>query len=198
MPFDPSALSGLMLVLTGFGAAFAVALWVSLIIWTFRDIRSRTRDRLTRILAVFLSAVLFLPGVLVYLILRPQHTLEEEYQRALEEESLLAAIEEAALCPGCNRRIRDDWIICPSCHTRLKKPCQECGRPMELAWDLCPFCGAPTPEMRFEDDVPLEPIPTLDEIESEPVAEVTEEAAVVEEETPVSLVDDGSEPTNPL
>ncbi|MEJ5226158.1 MAG: zinc ribbon domain-containing protein, partial [Anaerolineales bacterium] len=74
----------------------------------------------------------------------------EEYQRTLEEEALLAAIEDQPLCPGCERRIRDDWQICPNCHTRLKKACHHCGRLMELPWNLCPYCGTPAPGMRKE------------------------------------------------
>jgi hypothetical protein len=41
MPLDPSFLSSLVLVLTAFGGAFLAALWISLVIWTYRDIRSR-------------------------------------------------------------------------------------------------------------------------------------------------------------
>jgi RNA polymerase subunit RPABC4/transcription elongation factor Spt4 len=194
MPFDPSVLSNLMLVLTGFGAAFAVSLWISLIIWTSRDIRSRTRDPLVRILAVFLSTVLFLPGILIYLILRPARTLQDDYERALEEESLLAAIEDAALCPGCSRRIQADWVICPSCHTRLKKACVECGKPIDLAWDLCPFCGAPTEAAQIEDASPLEPLP---EMEETPITEM-EAAPLPEESTPLAGDDEGPELSNPL
>ncbi len=58
-------------------------------LWTYRDIRSRLRDPLIRVLAVLIVALLFLPGIVVYLILRPQRTLEEEYQHTLEEEALL-------------------------------------------------------------------------------------------------------------
>src|SRR5258707_11083935 len=54
------------------------------------------------------------------LILRPSRTLEEEYQRTLEEESLLQALEDLPLCPGCERRVKDDWQICPNCHTDRK------------------------------------------------------------------------------
>src|SRR5512138_2705437 len=99
MTFDPSTLSSVVLVLAGFAAAFLVALWVSLIIWTYRDIRSRTRDPLLRILAALSTAVLFLPGVRVYLILRPPRTFEEEYQHTLEEEALLQSIEDNPPCP---------------------------------------------------------------------------------------------------
>jgi RNA polymerase subunit RPABC4/transcription elongation factor Spt4 len=150
MTFDTTFLSGFLLVLVAFGGAFLAALWLALVVWTWRDIRNRARDPLSQVLAVLVVAVLNLPGVLVYLILRPAHTLEEEYQRTLEEEALLASIEDQALCPGCERRVRDDWQVCPNCHTKLKKSCQSCRRLMELPWNICPYCGTPAPGVRKE------------------------------------------------
>jgi hypothetical protein len=163
MTFDPTLLSTLILVVTGFAAAFIAALWLSLIIWTFRDIRRRSRDPLARILAVLIVAVLFLPGILVYFILRPQTTLEEDFEKTLEEEALLQSIEDSVVCPGCGRRVRDEWVACPSCYTRLKKPCHQCGKLMELSWNLCPFCSTPVPGMRRENltiDDALRNLPT--------------------------------------
>ena len=148
MTFDPSFISSLLLVLTGFGGAFLAALWISLVIWTYRDIRTRARDPLVQVLATLLVAVLNLPGVLVYLILRPPRTLEEEYQRTLEEEALLQALEDLPLCPGCERRVKDDWQVCPNCHTKLKKNCEHCDRLMELPWNICPYCGTPAAGVR--------------------------------------------------
>jgi RNA polymerase subunit RPABC4/transcription elongation factor Spt4 len=150
MRFDPTFLSGFTLVLTGFTGAFIVALWVALIVWTFRDIRARHRDRLVHFLAPALVTLLNLPGVLVYLVLRPARTLEEEYQQTLEEEALLQSIEDQSVCPGCERRIKDDWMVCPTCQTKLRKPCHSCGRLMELPWNICPYCGVPAPGMRKE------------------------------------------------
>src|SRR5512143_1795924 len=150
MTLDPTFLSNLFLVLTAFGGAFLAALWVSLVVWTYRDIRARARDPLVQTLSALLVAVLNLPGVLVYLILRPPRTLEEEYQRTLEEEALLQALEDLPLCPGCERRVKDEWQVCPNCHTRLKKTCHNCGKLMELPWNICPFCGTPTPGSRRE------------------------------------------------
>jgi hypothetical protein len=46
--------------------------------------------------------------------------------------------------------VREDWVACPNCYTRLKKPCHQCGKSMELSWNLCPFCGTPAPGMRRE------------------------------------------------
>lgn len=150
MTFDPVFLSSLTLVLTAFTGAFIIALWVSFVIWTYRDIRARTRDPLIQTLAALLVAVLNLPGILVYLILRPPRTLEEEYQRTLEEEALLQALEDLPLCPGCERRVKEDWQVCPNCHTKLKKTCHNCSKFMELSWNICPFCGVPAPGMRVE------------------------------------------------
>lgn len=150
MTLDPVLVSNLILIASALGAAFLAALWLSLIFWTYRDIRVRSRDRLARFLAVLVVAVLFVPGVLIYFILRPPITLEEEYQRTLEEESLLQTIEENPLCPGCGRRIKEEWAACPNCHTRLRKPCHQCGKLMELTWNLCPYCTTPVPGMRKE------------------------------------------------
>ncbi len=142
MTLDPTFLSSLLLVLTAFGAAFLVVLWIALIIWTYRDIRARARDPLVQILSALLVAVLNLPGILVYLILRPPRTLEEE--------ALLQALEDLPLCPGCERRVRDEWQVCPNCHTKLKKTCHNCSRFMELPWNICPFCGTPAVGVRRE------------------------------------------------
>lgn len=150
MTFDPSFMSNLLLGLAIWGSAFLAALWLSLIFWVYRDIRARSRDVFARLLAVTVTALLFLPGVVVYLILRPPHTLEEEYQHTLEEEALLQAVEDSPLCPGCGRHIRELWMVCPNCHTKLKKPCHHCGKLMELPWNLCPYCGTPAPGMRRE------------------------------------------------
>ena len=126
-------------------AAFMTAMWISIVIWTFRDIRSRSRDIFAQILATLMVLVFFplfpLPGLALYMLLRPRETLSEVYERSLEEEALLQGIEERLACPGCNRRIEEEFLICPTCHTRLKKTCPACGRLLHLRWNLCPYCG---------------------------------------------------------
>jgi RNA polymerase subunit RPABC4/transcription elongation factor Spt4 len=182
MTLDPTFLSGLTLTLTGFAGAFLVALWVALVVWTYRDMRSRHRDKLVHILAALMVALLSLPGVLVYLILRPARTLEEEYQQTLEEEALLQSIEDQSVCPGCERRIKDDWQVCPTCQTKLRKPCHACGRLIELPWNICPYCGTPVPGMRKE-GVTME-----DVLRSLPVEEKHEVNVQPGEEQPVQPV----------
>ena len=171
MTFDPTFLSGLTLILTGLAGAFLVALWLALVIWTYRDMRSRHRDRLVHILAALMVALLNLPGVLVYLILRPARTLEEEYQQTLEEEALLQSIEDQSVCPGCERHIREDWLVCPSCHTKIRKHCHSCSRLMELPWNICPYCGTPAPGMRKEGTTMDDVVRNLPEEVDQPVPE---------------------------
>jgi RNA polymerase subunit RPABC4/transcription elongation factor Spt4 len=151
MELDPQWLKDLTTIAAALAAAFVAALWLSLIFWVFRDIRQRSRDPFLITLAVLIATVLFLPGVLIYLIIRPNITIEEEYQTVLEEEALLQTIEEPSRCPGCGRVTQTDWMICPSCHTRLQKQCHNCKKLMELSWDLCPFCGTLVPGARRED-----------------------------------------------
>jgi len=188
MGIDPGFFNNFFLVLAAWSGAFLAALWLSLVLWTYRDIRRRARDPLARILAVLVTAVLFIPGIVIYLILRPTQTLEDEYQQTLEEEALLQSIEESLICPGCSRRIKDNWILCPSCHTKLKKSCQACGRLMELPWNLCPYCGTAVPGMRREGlsvDEILSPIPV--ESEKEPPQDVPIDIEQEPEETLSSL-----------
>ncbi|MGQ9516173.1 MAG: double zinc ribbon domain-containing protein [Anaerolineae bacterium] len=146
MPISPDLMNTIVVVLEIILAllgGFLAALWISLVIWTFRDIRSRTRDIFAQLLATLLVLVFNIPGLLLYLILRPPERLSEAYERALEEEALLQDIEERAVCPACKRQVEKDFILCPACHTPLKKRCPECGRVLQLRWSICPYCGAP-------------------------------------------------------
>jgi RNA polymerase subunit RPABC4/transcription elongation factor Spt4 len=170
-------------------AAFMTAIWVSVVIWAFRDIRSRSRDVFAQILATLMVLLFFplfpLPGLILYLFLRPRETLAEVYERSLEEETLLQGIQERVACPSCNRRIEEDFIVCPSCQTRLKKPCQACGRLLHLRWTICPYCAAP--------QVTTQPAPAL---RPQPAAVAVEAAATAPRLSPgaqSSLPEPGAE-----
>jgi hypothetical protein len=40
--------------------------------------------------------------------------------------------------------VDEAWIICPDCHTTLKKICPNCQKSLHLRWNICPFCGTHT------------------------------------------------------
>jgi hypothetical protein len=124
--------------------AFLGVLWLASAYWAFRDMQLRTENPvLPYVAATFI--IVFLPifplAVLVYKIVRPQERVGEVYERTLAEEALLAEVEAVHHCPMCTRRIDDEWIICPTCRTRLKRVCPNCSRLVGLDWSLCAWCG---------------------------------------------------------
>jgi RNA polymerase subunit RPABC4/transcription elongation factor Spt4 len=135
--------TAIRIVLTVLGAYLA-AFWLALAIWAFRDIRRRTRDMLIQVLATLLVLVFSLPGLVIYLILRPSETLSDVYYRSLNEESLLQEIETRNACPSCKRQLEADYVYCPSCRTRVKRECGQCGRLLLPGWQGCPYCGSIT------------------------------------------------------
>lgn len=134
-------INAILQVLLAFFGAFGLAFWLSLVIWTFRDIRARTRDIFAVLLATLLVLIFSLPGLLLYLLLRPRETLAEQYERSLEEEALLQDIEDRRVCPSCHEPVEEDFLLCPHCSTRLKNQCSNCNRLMKLEWNVCPYCG---------------------------------------------------------
>jgi RNA polymerase subunit RPABC4/transcription elongation factor Spt4 len=126
-------------VVAGF-VAFGLAVWFSIVVWTFMDIRSRSRDKLVWVFATLLVLLFNVFGLIVYMILRPHETLMQAYERSLEEEALLQEIEERPICPNCRHRVEPDYRICPNCLQQLKDVCLNCDRMVELDWTVCPYC----------------------------------------------------------
>ena len=126
-------------------AVYFVILWLASAYWAFRDMQLRSENPVLPYLAaaliVLFTPVLFLFGVIVYRIVRPQEKIGEVYERNLAEEALLAEVEAVKTCPACHKRIHDEWIICPNCRTRLNRVCANCGRLVGLDWSLCAWCG---------------------------------------------------------
>jgi RNA polymerase subunit RPABC4/transcription elongation factor Spt4 len=178
--------------LAGLGAMTA-AFWLALIIWTFRDMRARSRDIFAQILAALLVAVLFLPGWVIYWMLRPKETLAEAYERSLEEEALLQGIEEALVCPGCGTRVNGEFVVCPNCHTKLKKSCQNCGRALNLRWGVCPYCGTPSLGGVQLPAQPQQPVLTAGDTVAAPALRRAQRAPLPEPE-PVVTPEPPSEP----
>jgi RNA polymerase subunit RPABC4/transcription elongation factor Spt4 len=140
-------------------AVYVVILWLASAYWAFRDMQQRSDNPVMPYLAaaliVLFTPVLFVFGVIVYRIVRPHEKIGEVYERNLAEEALLAEVETIRTCPSCSRRVHDEWIICPTCRTRLNRVCANCGRLVGLDWSLCAWCGR---DFERADIAALEPI----------------------------------------
>jgi len=143
MPLDLGALASLLQLVAAFFIVYWIAVWLSLMVWTFRDIRARTPDVAMQLVSLALVIVFNIPGLLLYFLLRPRQTLAEQYESELAQEALMQEVEEKLACPMCQQKVQSDFLFCPNCHTRLKRRCDNCHRITSLRWNICPYCGAP-------------------------------------------------------
>lgn len=136
-----TALQSYLTLIIGIAGGLLAVVWLALVVWAYRDIRSRSRSTAAAVLTILIVALLPVVGLIVYLLLRPRDTLASAYDRALEQEALLQQIEDKPVCPTCSRPTQANWFLCPACHTHLRQPCPVCHSPLELHWDICPYCG---------------------------------------------------------
>src|SRR6476469_6880217 len=126
-------------------SVYLIILWLAGAYWAFRDMQQRTENPILPYVAasfiIIFTPIFFPLAIFVYKIIRPHEKIGEVYERNLAEEALLAEVESIKSCPACHRRINEEWIICPTCRTRLNRVCANCGRLVGLDWSLCAWCG---------------------------------------------------------
>jgi hypothetical protein len=125
-------------------AAYLVLVWLASALWSFVDMRRRSRNPIAPYAVAFMtiaaSPLLFPLAILVHRVIRPgdllsEHRLSELRSLALEAETLRSR------CPQCNDPVEDDWLICPRCRRTLAHRCQVCGGTIGLDWPVCAWCG---------------------------------------------------------
>jgi RNA polymerase subunit RPABC4/transcription elongation factor Spt4 len=151
-------------------AVYLVILWLAAAYWAFRDIQLRTANPIAPYLVasmvILFTPVFFALAVFIYRIIRPQEKIGEVYERNLAEEALLAEVDAIKTCPNCDRRVDEEWIICPSCRTRLNRVCPNCGRLVGLDWTLCAWCGRDFD--RRDIAAAIRAVPALGDVEVQP------------------------------
>jgi hypothetical protein len=126
-------------------AVLLIVLWFASAYWAFRDMQQRTDNPVLPYLAaafiIVFTPAFFILAVIVYRIVRPHEKIGDVYERNLAEAAMLAEIEAIPHCPTCDRRVHDEWIICPQCRTRLKRVCPNCTKLVGIDWTICAWCG---------------------------------------------------------
>ncbi len=145
-------------------AIYFIVLWLAAAYWAFRDLQLRTNNPIAPYFAAALIVVftpVFFPlAIIVYRIVRPAERIGDVNERHLAEEALLAEVESLRSCPTCHRRVHEEWIICPSCRTRLNRVCPNCGKLVGLDWSLCAWCGK---DFERRDSGTISPLPAPEE-----------------------------------
>jgi Double zinc ribbon len=125
--------------------AYIVVIWIATAYWAFRDMQTRSDNPILPYFAasliILFTPVLFIFAALIYKLIRPHEKVAEATERSLAEEALLNEVDGVPHCPTCARRVADQWLICPTCRTRLNRVCPNCNRLVGLDWSLCAWCG---------------------------------------------------------
>jgi RNA polymerase subunit RPABC4/transcription elongation factor Spt4/low affinity Fe/Cu permease len=126
-------------------AIYLIVIWLASAYWGFRDMQQRSDNPILPYLVaagiILFTPIFFILAVWIYKIVRPHEKIGEVWERNLAEEALLNEVESIHHCPGCDRTINDEWIICPTCRTRLNRVCPNCSRLVGMDWSLCAWCG---------------------------------------------------------
>lgn len=133
---------------------FLIVIWLSCAYWIFKDSRRRIDDKVIITVAV-LTGLVFGPfGLFVYAIVRPPEYLADVEERELEMRTLEQRLAEDSRCPFCKTRVKDEFLVCPTCMRRLREVCTNCRKPVEPAWRICPYCekqlGQPSGRTTFD------------------------------------------------
>ncbi len=123
-------------------AAYMLVMWIALVLWVYRDIESRSVDQFTRTALTAMVAVFNIPGLILYLALRPSEPLVESYNRQLEMEAFMHEMRREDVCSGCQRSVDASFVACPYCRATLQSPCAKCSRSLQQFWAICPYCSA--------------------------------------------------------
>ena len=143
---------------------YIAVLWIASAYWAFRDMQQRSDNAILPYLVaagiILFTPFFFILAVWVYKIVRPHEKIGEVWERNLAEEALLAEVEAIHHCPTCERRVDEEWIICPSCRTRLNRVCPNCSRLVGLDWSLCAWCGKDFERREIAAAATIEPLPS--------------------------------------
>lgn len=103
-------------------------------VYVWRDAKERGMQAALWTLIVLLAPMLI--GLIVYLIVRSSYS--------------------AFRCPTCAGRVSEQYVICPTCGTKLRPSCPRCGMAIEMGWKVCPYCTQTLPEENMEIQEPVQ------------------------------------------
>jgi len=149
------------LILALIVGAYFVALWLSAVVWTARDIHQRTSEPTAQLVFTLIVLIFNFPGLVIYRVLRPPLTLQEAEEHRLESSALLRELESTSPCPRCGYEIATDYLACPRCALALRLSCQSCERVLEPGWQICPWCLTAIEVSDVEPTKPLNDLPAM-------------------------------------
>jgi len=112
--------------------------WIVVLYWVWLDSGDRTSSTGARVGYVLLTLCLSIPGLIIYLLIRPPQTIEEIYWADLERRYLKYETSELGDCPRCGTQLFPGFKYCPNCRLLLKVKCPSCEVEMDKYYQYCP------------------------------------------------------------
>lgn len=138
-----------------------VIFWLVIVSWVWIDSGERTSDRNIRIMYVLITLFLNIPGLIIYLVLRPGSTIEEIYWTDLERRYLKYETSDLGDCPECGAQLFPGYVHCVNCGYQVKHKCPNCQILVSNDCIYCPHCGT---KLRTEEEQ-QEEVPTPEVME---------------------------------
>ncbi|MBQ4282702.1 MAG: zinc ribbon domain-containing protein [Lachnospira sp.] len=101
--------------------AVLLAIPITIGVYVYRDANRRGMNAvLWTLVAVFAPSLI---GFIIYLVVRESYS--------------------DLSCPQCNAKVKEQYVICPTCGAKLQPSCNTCGNVVSTEWKLCPRCTQP-------------------------------------------------------
>lgn len=117
-------------------AIFSTTIVLSLIIiipfiigiYVYRDANRRGMNAI--LWALVAAAAPGLMGIIIYLLVRGSYS--------------------DLRCQNCDSPVKEQFVVCPKCGTKLRASCLNCATPVEADWKVCPKCTQPLTEVQAD------------------------------------------------
>jgi len=131
--------------------------WFAIVWWVWFDASARTTKIWAKIASVILVAVFNIFGLIIYLIIRPDQTIEGIYWEDLERRYMKYETSELGDCPKCGAQLYPGFIHCSNCGYELKVQCPKCELFVDRKFKYCSFCGTRISKKVITEEVEIEP-----------------------------------------
>ena len=150
--------------------------WFAIIWWVWFDVSERTTKTWAKIASVVLVTVFNIFGLIIYMVIRPDQTIEHTYWEDLERRYMKYETSELGDCPQCGAQLYPGFVHCPSCGYKLKVKCPKCDVYVDKNYKYCPFCSHQLRERHIQEKVEIQPEVMQEQVQAtkEEITEVVE------------------------
>jgi len=153
-----------------------IIFWVAIVWWVWFDASARTTKVWAKIASILLVIFFNIFGLIIYLVVRPDQTIEGTYWEDLERRYMKYETAELGDCPQCGSQLFPGFIFCSNCGYQLKKKCSKCEMLVDKNYKHCPFCGNQMRERAVKEQEEVKPEVMEEQVKAtqEEITEVVE------------------------